>query len=192
MSSQHFTCTVTHSTEEVAKVLMDLQHWLERLPSAEALDRVNLLLGGNFDYLPRIDLSIQTNASILVAFDAGSSVPLALFEAVVGKMESFPNTEFKARLFDSSSGGIAVWGSAIEEIDFFGKKVLFVGEMDEVLEEMQELAADLGQVQENLAEDTDILVVGHGVDPNLLQKAKGQGVLILTEDEFWEQIADAP
>lgn len=191
MSVQEFKIAVLNKVDDALVFLRNLQSDCEKLPSAETLGKINTTLKINLNYLPRIDLSLHHDELLEAVIEVGSSVPLEFFEALVKRLESIPDIQFKARLFDSSSGGVATWGCD-DDIDLDGKNILLVGEMAEDLEDMHDLVESVGQLHHILMHDTDIVVAGENADEDLLAEAKSQGVAVITEDEFWDFIANQP
>lgn len=189
MSSLVFSLFVSKAQDTAHSFLSELKSDFNELPSPNALLAVNSRLGINESYLPRIDLNVQKDDGLSASVEAGSDVPLALFEAIVQKLEQIPEILYKAKLFDSSSGGVAIWGTHVDA-DLEDKKVLFWGVAEDELDEMQELMEVYGQIHTELQDDTEIIVAGRKADKTLLEQCRAKGIVVITEEDFWQFIGN--
>ena len=191
MSSQEFTCHVWSGVDDAKEYFSTLKKLLIQLPATDALEGLNNLLETNFETLPRLDLQIRTGDELEVRAEFGSEVPYELIEAVITGLEAIGEVEYKARYFDSSSGGVNSWGD-YEDFDLEGKNILLVGDMYEELEYIQEMVEVTGALQDELNEDTEVIILGVNPDANTLAVAKEQGVVLVTEEQFLEYLSDQP
>lgn len=189
MSSLVFSLIVSQELDTAHSILSELSRDFSDLPSSKALLKVNSRLCINESYLPRIDLTIQKDDELSASVEAGSAVPLVLFEAIVQKLEQIPGIRFKAKLFDSSSGGVAIWGTHVDA-DLEDKNVLFLGVAEDELDEMQELMEVYGQLHTELQDDTEVIIAGLKADKTLLEQCRAKGMEIITEEDFWEFIGN--
>jgi NAD-dependent DNA ligase len=191
MSSQEFTCHVWSGVDDAKEYFASLKKVFVQLPVAAALTLLNEMLETDFETLPHLDLQLNLGDELHAHAEFGSEVPYALIEAVVAGLEAIGGIEFKARYFDSSSGGINVWGDC-DDIELDGKNILLLGDMAEELEYLQEMVEGFGELQEALDEDTEVVILGNNPDTKILALAKNQGVEFITEDQFLEQVSLEP
>ena len=147
------------------------------------------------DDLPsRMDLEAAGDQMVL-STSAGSEVALSFFDELVSALESAGATALYARLFDSSSGGVQVWrfpDNEDDDIDLDGADILFRGDMEEDIDEMKELAQEMGVVHDEWHEQISLVVLGQNIAPAEMSKILKTGVRTITEDQFWDYIADEP
>jgi|GEM_PF-2211348 hypothetical protein len=147
------------------------------------------------DDLPsRMDLEAAGDQMVL-STSAGSEVALSFFDELVSALESAGATALYARLFDSSSGGVQVWrypDNEDDDIDLDGADILFLGDMEEDIDEMKELAQEMGVVHDEWHEQISLVVLGQNIAPAEMSKILKTGVRTITEDQFWDYIADEP
>ncbi len=191
MSSQEFTCYVWSGVDDAKEYFASLKMMFIQLPAEDALEFINDFLRTNFETLPRLDLQIRAGDELEVRAEFGSEVPYELIEAVVIGLEAIEGVEYKARYFDSSSGGVNTWGD-YEDFDLDGKNILLVGDMSEELEYIQEMVEGIGELKDELDENTEVIILGANPDANILAVAKDQGVVLVTEEQFLEYISAQP
>lgn len=191
MSSQEFTCHVWSGVDNAREYFFSLKKMFLQLPADSALESVNDLLGTDFETLPCFDLQMRADDELEIRAEFGSEVPYELIEAVVTNLETIDDVEYKARYFDSSSGGVNTWGD-YEDFELDGKNILLVGDMSEELEYIQEMVEGIGELQDELNEDTEMIILGANPDADILSAAKTQGVVLVTEEEFLEYISCQP
>jgi NAD-dependent DNA ligase len=191
MSSQEFTCHVWSGVDDAKEYFASLKQMFIQLPAENALELINNLLETNFETLSRLDLKIRTGDELEVRAEFGSEVPYELIEAVITGLEAIEEVEYKARYFDSSSGGVNTWGD-YEDFDLEGKNILLVGDMSEELEYIQEMVEGIGELQGELDENTEVIILGANPDAATLAAAKEQGVVLVTEEQFLEYLSIQP
>ena len=191
MSSQEFTCHVWSGVDDAKEYFASLKQMFIQLPAENALELINNLLETNFETLSRLDLKIRTGDELEVRAEFGSEVPYELIEAVITGLEAIVEVEYKARYFDSSSGGVNTWGD-YEDFDLEGKNILLVGDMSEELEYIQEMVEGIGELQGELDENTEVIILGANPDAATLAAAKEQGVVLVTEEQFLEYLSIQP
>lgn len=191
MSSQEFTCHVWSGVDNAKEYFASLKRMFIQLPAEDALEFINDFLGTDFETLPRLDLQIRVDDELEVRAEFGSEVPYELIEAVITGLEAIEAVEYKARYFDSSSGGVNTWGD-YEDFDLDGKNILLVGDMSEEREYIQEMVEGIGELQDELDEDTEVIILGANPDVDILAAAKEQGVELVTEEQFLEYISTQP
>lgn len=190
MSNQIFTCSVNSGIETAESYFVKLASHLAQLPLRSALNSVNELLEAKFDSLSALSLQIEKNELLEVSAEFGSEVPVALIEAIIARLEKIEGVKFKARYFDSSSGGVSVWGD-YDDWDIEGKLFFLTGKMDDK-EYLEEMVEEIGELQEEFDEDTEVLILGEKPNKKILDAATKQGAIIMTEDEFVEYITSQP
>lgn len=190
MSSQIFTCSVSSGIEAAESYFEKLASHLAQMPLGAALNSVNELLEKKFERLPALLLQIERNELLEVSAEFGSEVPVAFIEAIITRLEKIEGVEFKARYFDSSSGGVSVWGD-YDDWDIEGKLFFLTGKMDD-REYLEEMVEEIGELQEEFDEDTEVLILGEKPNKKILDAATKQGAIIMTEDEFVEFITNQP
>lgn len=191
MSSQEFTCHVWSGVDNAREYFFSLKKLFLQLPADSALESINDLLGTDFETLPYFDLQMHAADELEIRAEFGSEVPYELIEAVVTNLETIDDVEYKARYFDSSSGGVNTWGD-YEDFELDGKNILLVGDMSEELEYIQEMVEVTGELQDELDEDTEVIILGANPDTDILSAAKKQGVVLVTEEQFLEYISCQP
>lgn len=191
MSSQEFTCHVWSGVDNAREYFFSLKKMFLQLPTDSALKSVNDLLGTDFETLPCFDLQMRADDELEIRAEFGSEVPYELIEAVITNLETIDDVEYKARYFDSSSGGVNTWGD-YEDFELDGKNILLVGDMSEELEYIQEMVEGIGELQDELNEDTEMIILGANPDVDILSAAKNQGVVLVTEEQFLEYISCQP
>lgn len=191
MSSQEFTCQVWSGVDGAKKYFSSLKQAFIELPAADALEELNNLLETDFDTLPSLELQIRAGDQLDVRAEFGSEVPYELIEAVITGLEAIEEVEYKARYFDSSSGGVNFWGD-YDDLDLDGKNILLLGDMSEELEYIQEMVEVNGELQDELSDDTEVIILGANPDADILAAAKEQGVELVTEEQFLEYLSIQP
>ena len=191
MSSQEFTCHVWSGVDDAKEYFASLKQMFLELPSMDALEGLNNLLETDFETLPRLDLQIHASDELEVRAEFGSEVPYELIEAVITGLEAIEAVEYKARYFDSSSGGVNTWGD-YEDFDLDGKNILLMGDMSEEREYIQEMVEGIGELQDELDDDTEVIILGANPDADILVAAKEQGVALMTEEQFLEYLSIQP
>jgi len=191
MSSQEFTCHVWSGVDDAKEYFASLKQMFIQLPAENALELINNLLETNFETLSRLDLKIRTGDELEVRAEFGSEVSYELIEAVITGLEAIEEVEYKARYFDSSSGGVNFWGD-YDDLDLDGKSILLVGDMSEELEYIQEMVEGIGELQGELDEDTEVIILGANPDADILAAAKEQGIELVTEEQFLEYLSIQP
>lgn len=191
MSSQEFTCHVWFGVDDAKVYFSSLQKIFSELPAESALKALNNLLKTDFESLPCLDLQIHASDELEVRAEFGSEVPYELIDAVVAGLEAIEEVEYKARYFDSSSGGVNFWGE-YDDLDLDGKNILLVGEMSEELEYIREMVEVTGELQDELDEDTEVIILGANPDLTILAAAKKQGVELVSEEQFLEYLSIQP
>lgn len=190
MSSLEFTCRLESVSEPFAAKVSQIVESISKR-NATALAQYGIQSEG----LPnRMDLEAAGD-QIILSTSTGSEVPLTFFDELVSALESDGATALYARLFDSSSGGVQVWRIPDNEDDDFdleGAEILFLGDMEEGVEEMKELADELGVVHDEWNEQVSLVVMGQNIESVEMSKILKAGVHTITEDQFWEYIADEP
>lgn len=179
MSSQQFTCVVSQSVNDASQLLTEII--AGRTPfygEARLPDKVALA---------------NTSGQVTLRFETPSSVEFEFFDALVEKLKALSGVEFKARLFDSSSGGTHVWQVPEESaLELDDKNVVFLGDMEEDIDEMLEIAEGFCEVQEALDDDTEVVVLGHNVADAVRNEIETRQLAVMSEAEFWEYIEDLP
>ena len=130
---------------------------------------------------------------VVLSTSSGSEVALSFFDELVDALKAAGATEFHARLFDSSSGGVLVWRlphDAGDEIELDGADFLFLGDMEEDLQEMMELAEGLGTVHAEMNEQVNLVVLGSNVESEQLSRMVKFNIKTITEAQFWEYLSD--
>ena len=191
MSSQEFTCHVWFGVDDAKVYFASLKKMFSELPAKNALESINDLLKTDFEILPCLDLQIHTSDELKVRAEFGSEVPYELIEAVIAGLEAFEGVEYKARYFESSSGGVNFWGN-YDDLDLDGKNILLLGEMSEELEYIREMVEVTGELQNELDEDTEVIILGANPDLTILAAAKKQGVELVSEEQFLEYLSIQP
>ena len=79
-----------------------------------------------------------------------------------------------------------------DDIDLDGADILFLGDMEEDIDEMKELAQEMGVVHDEWHEQISLVVLGQNIAPAEMSKILKTGVRTITEDQFWDYIADEP
>jgi hypothetical protein len=190
MSSQTLTCRVSSNIEVAENYFINLANLLVQLPLNSALKSINELLEAEFESLPTVSLNVKKSDLLEIDAEFGSEVPVALIEAIITQLEKLEGVEFKARYFDSSSGGVRVWGD-YDDWDIEGKLFFLTGKMDDK-EYVEEMLEDIGELQEAFDEDTEVLILGEKPNKRILDAATKQGAIIMTEDEFVEYVTNQP
>ncbi|RLU02085.1 MAG: hypothetical protein D9N11_11015 [Ketobacter sp.] len=188
MSSLEFTCHIESVSDSLAVSIKAMVDAVSKRDAA-ALAQYGITTEG----IPKnITLEIDSDEMVL-STSSGSEVELSFFDELVDALESAGATEYHARLFDSSSGGVLVWRlphDAGDEIELDGADFLFLGDMEEERQEMLELAEDLGTVHDDFSEQVNLVVLGSNVDPEQLSRIAKSKIQTITEDQFWEYLSD--
>jgi NAD-dependent DNA ligase len=191
MSSQEFTCHVWSGVDDASEYFASLKQMFIQLPAEGSLNSVNEMLGTGFETLPRLNLQLRAGDDLEIRAEFGSEVPYELIEAVITGLEGIEAVEYKARYFDSSSGGVNTWGD-YEDFDLDGKNILLMGDMSEEREYIQEMVEGIGELQDELDDDTEVIILGANPDADILVAAKEQGVALMTEEQFLEYLSIQP
>lgn len=194
MSSLYFDCAVTSSISE-AEALFGLLYEACCNRDPKSRSKVIELLQKEDDYeLPFMDFSLsKSDAELSLNFEAPPSFDIDFFDDIICALEKIPDIHFKARLFDSSSGGAQIWRKPEQPpMDLEGKRLVFAGEMESDLDEMLEFAEDVAIVQESLDGDTEVLVVGSNVDASILKKAADNNITVYSEEDFLDYFQYSP
>ena len=176
---------------EASSVVQDLEvlTGLLRSPQKNA-QVIRDLLGFDAVLLPAVTLDLgASDGAVTLTGELSGAVPLAFFEMLVDYIDTLSDGQFHARLFDSSSGGVVSWG--LDDLpDIEGKVITFIGDFQEELDELIELANSLGRYQAELSHLTEILVIGDDPDAGIVEKANTLKTPCITEEDFWD-IVDA-
>ncbi len=121
----------------------------------------------------------------------GAEVDFGVFEKVASILDDTTGVEYKARLFDSSSGGVQLWSNLEDDIDLNEKRIIFLGFDDEELDEMKDLVEDDAQVFSVLDKGIDVAVLGSAVSESEMGFLSENSIECISEQEFWEYISDA-
>ncbi|MCE3239248.1 MAG: hypothetical protein K0R24_2229 [Gammaproteobacteria bacterium] len=191
MSSQEFTCHVWSGVDDASEYFASLKQMFIQLPAEGSLNSVNEMLGTGFETLPRLNLQLRAGDDLEIRAEFGSEVPYELIEAVITGLEGIEAVEYKARYFDSSSGGVNTWGD-YEDFDLDGKNILLMGDMSEERQYIQEMVEGIGELQDELDDDTEVIILGANPDADILVAAKEQGVALMTEEQFLEYLSIQP
>ena len=126
---------------EASSVVQDLEvlTGLLRSPQKNA-QVIRDLLGFDAVLLPAVTLDLgASDGAVTLTGELSGAVPLAFFEMLVDYIDTLSDGQFHARLFDSSSGGVVSWG--LDDLpDIEGKVITFIGDFQEELDELIELA----------------------------------------------------
>lgn len=188
MSSLEFTCHIESVSDSLAVTIQAMVDAVSK-QDTKALSEYGIVSEG----IPKtITLEVGSD-QVVLSTSSGSEVALSFFDELMDALKTAGATEFHARLFDSSSGGVLVWRlphDAGDEIELDGADFLFLGDMEEELQEMLELAEDLGIVHDDLSEQVNLVVLGSNVDPEQMSKILKANIQTITEDQFWEYLSD--
>ena len=144
------------------------------------------------------DISIQSrDTRLTLHISAAPSVELSLFEKFVELLESYGVQQYRAKLFDTSSGGGQLWEKpehlAAEEYDIQGKTILILGDTEEPYDEIVDILEGYEvTIEETLTDDTQLVIVGNDADSDVLNDVKKREIPILTEDDFWDLVESEP
>lgn len=194
MSSLSFKCLISDGLEEVVE-FVGLLRSVGKARDPELLSKVKRWLGKDECYkIPPFTFEVeQRDKTLEFSLETGTSVGIDLFSDIVSVLSSFSNVHFRAVLFDSATNGVQVWEIPEKDpLEIENKHILFCGEMEDDLDDMKELVADICTIQDVMDQYTEVLVVGHNVDQAVLHNAQKNGVTIYTEHEFWEYIEELP
>jgi len=190
MSSLEFTCRFDSASEPF---IVKVRQIVESISNRDSMALAQY--GIQPEGLPsRMDLEAAGDQMVL-STSAGSEVALSFFDELVSALESAGATALYARLFDSASGGVQVWrcpDNEDDDIDLDGADILFLGDMEEDIDEMKELAQEMGVVHDEWHEQISLVVLGQNIAPAEMSKILKTGVRTITEDQFWDYIADEP
>jgi len=177
MSSQEFSAQIVNAHEQTVEACM--QQLISKDESSPAYASLDEMPDG-------IDIGLIIEEGVTtLQVEFGSSVEFEFFEHVYQTLES-AGAEFNSvSLFDSSCGGSHVFESNFDlDINLDGKCIVFLGAMEEELEDMIELLND-PIVQTEVGADTKVVVIGSDVDSEQLAQAKSLNTLMITEAHFW-------
>ena len=144
------------------------------------------------------DLSIESSDNELTLhISAAPSIELSLFDQFVELLESHGVQQYRAKLFDTSSGGGQLWEKpeylAAEEFDIQGKTILILGDTEEPYDEIVDILEGYEvTIEETLTDDTQLVIVGNDADSDVLNDVKKREIPILTEDDFWDLVESEP
>lgn len=116
-----------------------------------------------------------------------SDLTIDFFENFVELLNHFDGISYKARLFDSSSGGIAVWQVPEEdELDFEQLLVCMLGVNAE--EGLHEALEDVGAVlKSEFDSKAKLIIYSDDVDIKLLPSINNLDIKLVHQDEFWDE-----
>jgi NAD-dependent DNA ligase len=144
------------------------------------------------------DISIKSRDNELTLhISAAPSVELSLFDKFVELLESHGVQQYRAKLFDTTSGGGQLWEKpehlAAEEYDIQGKTILILGDTEEPYDEIVDILEGYEvTMDETLTDDTQLVIVGNDADSDVLSDVKNRAIPILTEDDFWDLVESEP
>lgn len=176
---------------EAGSVVQDLEALIILLRSPQKnAQAITDCLGFDADLLPAVVLDLDaSDGAVTLTGGVSGAVPLGFFEKLVDYIDTLSDGQFHARLFDSGSGGVESWG--LDDLpDIEGKAITFVGDFQEELDELIELANSLGRYEAEVSSATEILVLGEDPDASSLEKANTLKIPCITEEDFWD-IVDA-
>lgn len=190
MSKLEFTCHIESVSEPLTE---NLEKIVDAVAThdAQVLAQHGIITAG----IPSsMALHIDPD-QIVLSTSSGTEVELSFFDELVSALVSAGATEFHARLIDPSSGGVLVWrqpGNEGDEIELAGADFLFLGDMKGDLQEMIELAENLGSVHDEMNEQVNLVVVGRNVMAEELSRVVNAqaNTKTITEDQFWEYLSD--
>jgi NAD-dependent DNA ligase len=144
------------------------------------------------------DISIQSrDTRLTLHISAAPSIELSLFDQFVELLESHGVQQYRAKLFDTSSGGGQLWEKpeylAAEEFNIQGKTILILGDTEEPYDEIVDILEGYEvTIEETLTDDTQLVIVGNDADSDVLNDVKEREIPILTEDDFWDLVESEP
>ncbi|MGD8594473.1 MAG: hypothetical protein PVF82_16705 [Gammaproteobacteria bacterium] len=144
------------------------------------------------------DLSIESSDNELTLhISAAPSIELSLFDQFVELLESHGVQQYRAKLFDTSSGGGQLWEKpeylAAEEFDIQGKTILILGDTEEPYDEIVDILEGYEvTIEETLTDDTQLVIVGSDADSDVLNEVKKRAISILNENDFWDLVESEP
>lgn len=188
MSSLEFTCHIESVSDSLAVTIQAMVDAVSK-QDTKALAEYGIVS----ESIPKtITLEVGSD-QVVLSTSSGSEVALSFFDELVDALKAAGATEFHARLFDSSSGGVLVWRlphDAGDEIELDGADFLFLGDMEEDLQEMMELAEGLGTVHAEMNEQVNLVVLGSNVESEQLSRMVKFNIKTITEAQFWEYLSD--
>lgn len=190
MSEMEFECKINlDKNVEVEKLV----EYIERFSKDRSYTKIKAFRDIE-EFLSSSIEVIREREAVKIYLPVGNEISYKQFEKFINILE-IVGAKYKARLFDSSSGGIAVWDNLNDEaIEFEGKNVLILGSTEESsIEELIEQLVNLDvNVQEELMDSTQLVIVANNPNAKMLDNVNKRNIQVITERKAWERIMDEP
>lgn len=192
MSSVVFRCRFTLIDNAKAKTLAEAL----KLHQQEYSEKASQMLTGigadaeRFLVVPDEDLEVTISESAAsIYMNVGSAVPIDYYEHFMALLDSLNVTQYKANVFDTSSGGCQFWEMPEPEpVELDGKCVYIHVEGDMDVDEIEEMLEDFDvEIQQELTEDTEVIVVADDCEA---PPENTFGAVLITEDRLWQMSAE--
>jgi hypothetical protein len=194
MSGLYFTAAIEVTESLLAKEYICLLLKVKHEADYELLEQKLSNFYSKYLLSPVLEASelvqLQIESKSEGVFEILSEYPdlsIDFFVNFVALLNQFDGISYKARLFDSSSGGIAIWQVPEEdELDFEMLLVCMLGVDEE--EGLHETLEDAGAVlKSEFHSEAKLIIYSDEIDIEALSSTVNLGAKLVHQDDFWDE-----